>query len=1478
MLDGGLGLCPSGVIGELYIAGAGLARGYVGRPDLTGERFVADPYGASGSRMYRSGDLARWRADGVLEFVGRADAQVKLRGFRIEPGEIEAALLGHAGVRQAVVVVREDQPGKARLVGYVVAAAGVDAGALREHLLRRLPEHMVPSAFVFLARFPLTANGKLDRGALPAPEAEAGRVYRGPRTPAEEILCGLFAEVLGVSRVGIDDNFFALGGHSLLATRLISRIRATLDVELAIRCLFEAPTVEGLARRLEEGGAARPALRPVGRPAEIPLSFAQRRLWFLNRLEGPSGSYTIPVAVRLTGALDVAALEAALGDVVDRHESLRTVFPDRLGVPRQEILTGEAGRPRLAVSAVGEGELAATLSSAARRGFDLSCEPPLRAHVFALGPHEHVLLLLLHHIAGDGWSMRPLWRDLGAAYAARLAGSAPRQAALPVQYADYALWQHAVLGSESDAGSAIASQLAYWRDTLAGLPAELDLPRDRARPAVSSHRGDLVELSLSAALHGRLLSLARETGASLFMVLQAGLAALLTRLGAGEDIPVGSPIAGRTDSALDDLVGFFVNTLVLRTDTSGDPSFRALIGRVRAGNLAAYAHQELPFERLVEVLNPARSLARHPLFQVMLAFQNNAEARPELCGLDVSAEPVATQSAQFDLSVSLGERRGADGSPAGLAGVIEYATDLFDRSTVEGLAGRLVRLLEGVVADPGRSISALDILSAEERRVLLHEWNDTARALPPATLPELFAAQAARTPDAVAVVGADESLSYGELEARANRLARHLRSLGVGPEVVVGLCVERSAAMVVGLLGILEAGGAYLPLDPSYPAERLAFMLADAGAPVLVTTASLARAFSGEVGTGSPQKMRPFADDWSGSRALPSHSARLVRLDADADVIAGHPATAPPLALDPRHPAYVIYTSGSTGQPKGVVVSHASLANKVATLGADFGAGPALRVALLSSSAFDPAIEQAALPLAHGGAVVVISDAVRETPRAFWEALAQHNVTLVTCTPSFFAGVLEDAPAGAGVAHVVLGGERFPAELRQAIAQRLEVGRLTNLYGPTEATIDAVGGSVNGDEAGLFVPIGRPLANYRVYVLDGGLGLCPSGVVGELYIAGAGLARGYVGRPDLTGERFVADPYGASGSRMYRSGDLARWRADGVLEFVGRADAQVKLRGFRIEPGEIEAALLGHAGVRQAVVVVREDQPGKARLVGYVVAAAGVDAGALREHLLRRLPEHMVPSAFVFLARFPLTANGKLDRGALPAPEAEAGRVYRGPRTPAEEILCGLFAEVLGVSRVGIDDNFFALGGDSIMSIQLVSRARRAGLLLTPRAVFAHQSVVALAAVAAPAEARVLPDPDLATGAAQALPVVRWLAELGARSSASIRRWWCGFLGDCGSIGWSGRCRALWITTMGCVCGLGLVRTGRGGWRFCPRARFGPGTACGGSRLGLPVRRSWGRWWRKRRGLRRGVCRRRRARWCRRFGLTAGPSVPGGCC
>ncbi|HZC76174.1 MAG TPA: condensation domain-containing protein, partial [Ktedonobacterales bacterium] len=764
-----------------------------------------------------------------------------------------------------------------------------------------------------------------------------------------------------------------------------------------------------------------------------------------------------PVAVRLEGALDVAALEAALWDVMERHESLRTIFPEREGVARQEILAPGVVRPEFLRAAVSEEELAAALRRGAAVGFDLSSEPPLRGHLFALSERTHVLLLLLHHIAGDGWSLAPLLGDLARCYAARRSGQAPGLAPLPVQYADYTLWQREVLGQESDAESAIARQLGFWRDYLGGLPEAIELPSDRPRPAVASHRGEVVGLRLSRELHAGLVGLAREGGASLFMVLQAGLAALLTRLGAGSDIAIGSPIAGRTDSALDDLVGFFVNTLVLRTDTSGNPSVRALIGRVRAGNLVAYSHQELPFERLVEVLNPARSLSHHPLFQVMLAFQNTAAARFDVPGLATRFEPVATATAKFDLSVSLSEERAADGTPVGIVGGIEYATDLFDRAGVEALAGRFVRLLEAAVAQPEGSIGSLDLLGREERDTILQVWNDTARPVASATLPELFAAQVAHTPDAVAVVFEDHSLTYGQLDARANRLAHHLHGFGVGPEVVVGLCLDRSPDMIVGLIGILKAGGAYLPLDPHYPQERLAFMLADAGARVLVTHSTLLD-------------------------RLGAHDAAIVRLDADAAVIAAEPASVPAVALDPQNPAYVIYTSGSTGTPKGVVVEHASLANKLLTLGRDFSVGHGFRAALFISCGFDASIEQTLLPLIGGGAAVVISDAIRESLSQFWHEVLRHGVTFISCVPSYLASVIRDVPQGVYLDHLALGGEEFTTEFQREISRQLGVAHITHLYGPTEATIDAVGFAVEEHKPGLRVPIGRPLPNYRVYV------------------------------------------------------------------------------------------------------------------------------------------------------------------------------------------------------------------------------------------------------------------------------------------------------------------------------------------------------------------------------------------------------------
>ena len=1315
VLDGSLQPVPVGVPGELYIAGAGLARGYLKRPGLSAERFVADPYGAPGTRMYRTGDLVRWRAEGVLDFLGRADQQLKIRGFRIEPGEIEAALVRHPSVAQAAVIGREDPGEDKRLVGYVVAQSGrsADPALLRTHVAQSLPDYMVPAAIILLDALPLTPNGKLDRKALPAPEfwASASAAWRAPRTAQEEILCSLFAQTLGVPRVGIDDNFFELGGHSLLATRLISRIRAALELELAIRSLFEAPTVAELAGRLNNAQAAKPPLRAMVLPAEIPLSFAQRRLWFLDRLEGPSPTYNIPVAVRLSGPLDPAALEAALGDLVQRHQSLRTIFPETLGVPRQLILEGARARPKLTVRSISEADLCEALATAAQQSFDLSAQIPLRAELFVLSQSEQVLLLVLHHIAADGWSLGPLGRDLARAYAARVQGAEPQLPALAVQYADYTLWQQQLLGSETDPESPLGGQIAFWTKALEGLPEQLELPTDRPRPSVASYQGETVPLQISPELHGRLLGLARDNQASLFMVLQAGLAVLLTRLGAGTDIAIGSPIAGRTDHALEELIGFFVNTLVLRTDTSANPSFAELLARVRAVDLAAYAHQELPFERLVELLNPARSLAHHPLFQVMLAFQNTPEAVLELPGIVARLESVGLGAAKFDLSLGLSERRATDGRPEGIEGLIQYRTDLFERRSVEAIATRLVRLLEAASADPQQPIGRLELLAFEERRQILVDWNDTACEVPHTTLPALFEAQVRRSPEATALVFEESTLTYAQLNAQANRLAHLLIGQGIGPENLVALALPRSAEMVVGLLAILKAGAAYLPLDPDHPAERLAYMLQDAQPACVLTTAQIPELL--------PSDFAQLLLDQPGTLNKLKHQPETNPTDTQR--------TAP---LQSLHPAYVIYTSGSTGMPKGVVVTHSGIPSLTAAQNHHFAVTSEARVLQFASLSFDVALSEVAMSLLSGAALVLAGPGERSgEPLAV--LIQSQKVTHAALTPAVLSSLHKELPL---LKSLVVGGEPCSPDL---VAQWSEGRRMVNAYGPTETTVCAtISGALSGAVA---PPIGRPILNTQAYVLDVSLVPVPLGVIGELYIAGAGLARGYLNRPALSAERFVADPYGAPGRRMYRTGDLARWRADGVLDFLGRADHQVKIRGFRIEPGEIEAALVAHPAVAQAAVIAREDRHGDKRLVGYVVPASGqrADPALLRSQLGQSLPDYMVPAAIVPLDALPLTPNGKLDRKALPPPDFRATTsARRAPRTPQEEILCSLFAETLGVGRVGLEDNFFALGGHSLLATRLISRIRAAlDLELSIRSLFESPTVAGLAEGLAHAQA-----------------------------------------------------------------------------------------------------------------------------------------------
>ncbi|MEC1876573.1 MULTISPECIES: non-ribosomal peptide synthetase DhbF [Bacillus] len=1322
VLDNGLQPVPPGVVGELYIAGTGLARGYFHRPDLTAERFVADPYGPPGTRMYRTGDQARWRADGSLDYIGRADHQIKIRGFRIELGEIDAVLANHPHIEQAAVVVREDQPGDKRLAAYVVADAAIDTAELRRYMGASLPDYMVPAAFVEMDELPLTPNGKLDRNALPAPDFSTSVSDRAPRTPQEEILCDLFAEVLGLARVGIDDSFFELGGHSLLAARLMSRIREVMGAELGIAKLFDEPTVAGLAAHLDLAQSARPALQRAERPEKIPLSFAQRRLWFLHCLEGPSPTYNIPVAVRLSGELDQGLLKAALYDLVCRHESLRTIFPESQGTSYQHILDADQACPELHVTEIAEKELSDRLAEAVRYSFDLAAEPAFRAELFVIGPDEYVLLLLVHHIVGDGWSLTPLTRDLGTAYAARCHGRAPEWAPLDVQYADYALWQQELLGNEDDPNSLIAGQLAFWKETLKNLPDQLELPTDYSRPAEPSHDGDTIHFRIEPEFHKRLQELARANRVSLFMVLQSGLAALLTRLGAGTDIPIGSPIAGRNDDALGDLVGLFINTLVLRTDTSGDPSFRELLDRVREVNLAAYDNQDLPFERLVEVLNPARSRATHPLFQIMLAFQNTPDAELHLPDMESSLRINSVGSAKFDLTLEISEDRLADGTPNGMEGLLEYSTDLFKRETAQALADRLMRLLEAAESDPDEQIGNLDILAPEEHSSMVTDWQSVSEKIPHACLPEQFEKQAALRPDAIAVVYENQELSYAELNERANRLARMMISEGVGPEQFVALALPRSLEMAVGLLAVLKAGAAYLPLDPDYPADRIAFMLKDAQPAFIMTNTKAANHIP-------PVENVPkiVLDDPELAEKLNTYPA-------------GNPKnkdrTQP---LSPLNTAYVIYTSGSTGVPKGVMIPHQNVTRLFAATEHWFRFSSGDIWTMFHSYAFDFSVWEIWGPLLHGGRLVIVPHHVSRSPEAFLRLLVKEGVTVLNQTPSAFYQFMQaereqpDLGQALSLRYVIFGGEALELSRLEDWYNRHPENRpqLINMYGITETTVHVSYIELDRSMAALRANslIGCGIPDLGVYVLDERLQPVPPGVAGELYVSGAGLARGYLGRPGLTSERFIADPFGPPGTRMYRTGDVARLRADGSLDYVGRADHQVKIRGFRIELGEIEAALVQHPQLEDAAVIVREDQPGDKRLAAYVIPSEETfDTAELRKYAAERLPDYMVPAAFMTMKELPLTPNGKLDRKALPAPDFAAAVTGRGPRTPQEEILCDLFMEVLHLPRVGIDDRFFDLGGHSLLAVQLMSRIREAlGVELSIGNLFEAPTVAGLA-------------------------------------------------------------------------------------------------------------------------------------------------------
>ncbi|WP_394823558.1 amino acid adenylation domain-containing protein [Pendulispora albinea] len=1299
VLDPSLQRVPLGVPGEVFHGGVQVARGYYRDPALTAERFIPDPYGPPGSRMYRTGDHARLQ-DGELRFLGRKDGQVKLRGYRIELGEVEAALRRQAGVREAVVLAREDTPGEKRLVAYIQADGDAPAATtLHDALARDLPEYMVPSLYVKMESWPLTPSGKLHRKGLPPPDDAALRVSRtddAARTPMERAVADAFAAVLGLQHVGLNDNFFLLGGHSLLATQLILRLRSLLELQVPIRAIFEAPTVRALSERLgasERGWkvSAPPLTRArAERREHPPLSFAQQRLWFLDRLEPSSTAYTIPFALRLHGDLRVDALRLAIEDIVRRHEVLRTTFPLHDGAPVQRIHAPSPwALPVIDLAAlspaVQEGAVQRYADSLAREPFELARGPLLRTSLCRLGEADHVLIGAMHHIVSDGWSIAVLIRELTAHYEARRDGRVAQLPELPVQVVDHAIWQRDWLE-----GRILEEQLGYWKHRLAGVT-PLELPTDRPRSGSSDRAGAEVSIAIPGALADGLRGLAQREEATIFMVLLAALQSLLGRWCGQTDIAVGTPIAERPHEELEELIGFFVNTLVLRSDLGGDPTFAELVAQVKETTLGAYAHQAIPFERLVEALSPPRDLGRTPLFQVMLTLQNAPAETLRLAGLTARGFELAPGPAMFDLSLDLRE----EGSL--LRGSFRYAPALFDRITIERLRERFLSVLESVVRDPEVRVSRLPLLTSGEQAILAR-INDTERAHSgPRCIHECFEAQVARTPEADAVVFEGQRLSYRALNERANQLAHHLRVRGVGPEIVVGLLLERSAEWLVAVMGILKAGGAYLPLDPNHPRARLARILQMSRAGIVVVHSRLR------------EKLADCSVETLGIDELPPAEG-LQPLDPVEKRVRAD------------HAAYVIYTSGSTGAPKGVVVEHRSVVNlwqSYVRIVSEVGRGP-LRVSLNAPLTFDASIQQWA-HLLSGHTIVIVPEAARLDPRQMMAWVKAERLDAVDVTPSQLRTWLDVGLADIRLLEV--GGEAIDEELwsrLRAIPKMVAV----NEYGPTECTVDtticvissgapseeATSERATSEEATSERPsLGEPVDNTQLYVLDRGHDIVPLGVAGELYIAGEALARGYLNDPAQTAARFVPNPFGRPGSRMYRTGDIVRRDSDSVLRYVGREDGQVKIRGNRIELGEIEAVLVAHPHVREAVVVQADGRggDGDARLIAYwLPTGEPPPSPTLREHASRALPGYMVPAAYVMLDRWPLTPNGKLDRRALPKPVYEASAAD-APRSSLERALMDVFADVLQLPRVGLHDDFFALGGHSLLAVRLAIRIEK---------------------------------------------------------------------------------------------------------------------------------------------------------------------------
>lgn len=1320
ILDSNLQPVSKGEKGELHVAGAGLARGYHNRPELTREQFIINPFSNdSTARLYKTGDVARYLSDGTLEILGRLNHQVKIREMRVELGEIESVLELHPTIRETVVIATEDVSGDKRLVAYVVPEFLLDDSTkitftkeLRNFLKQKLPEYMVPASFMVLTALPLTPNGKIDRAALPAPELarqEVEATFVSPRNELECTIAQIWQDILGIQPIGVQDNFFELGGHSLLATQIISRCRQAFGVEISLQSVFETPTIAALASTIttsqNQGTQEHQTISRQTNRQSIPLSFAQARLWFLAQLEPDSAAYNVVDAMQLQGNLNVDVLQQSLDAIATHHEVLRTNFIVEDGNPVQVIREPQSVELKV-ISLMDCPETERTtvvqelLQHQAQRPFNLSSDLMLRACLLEISPQEHILQLTIHHIATDGWSMSILFEQLATLYQAFLEGKPNPLPEQPIQYADYAVWQRQWL-----CGEVVENQLNYWKQQLAGAIPVLELPTDKPRPPVQTRRGAKQSFVLPKNLSASLSALSRQEGVTLFMTLLAAFQTLLYRYSGQQDILVGSPTAGRNREEIEGLIGFFVNTLVLRTDLSGNPKFRELLQRVRSHAMSAYANQDLPFDKLVEELQPERSLSYHPLFQVMFVLQNVPTQTLELPGLSISTIEVDNSASQFDITLSIEE------TEQGLRGLWEYSTDLFDADTITRMSGHFQTLLEEVTANPQQHVNELPLLTATERQQLL-EWNDTQAEYQEQCIHELFEVQVEKTPHAVAVMFEGEQLTYQQLNIRANQLAHYLKTLAVGADVLVGICMERSLEMVVGLLGILKAGGAYVPIDPAYPKERLTFILEDTQTPVMLTQEKLLN-------------------------SLQNLGSQVICLDSDWELIANNSQENPVCEATVDDLMYVIYTSGSTGKPKGVMVPHRGISNQLHWRQATFKLTEQDKVLQTISLSFDPSVWQIFWPLLFGGQLIMARPDGHRDPAYMVKMIIEQQITVAALVPSIIRVLLEEKGIEncTSLKHVTSGGEALPVELIERFVERLKLENvLINCYGPTEASIDTTFWTCQRGTDYTIAPIGRAIANVQVYILDDNLQPVPVGQSGELYIGGTGLARGYLNRPELTAQKFISNPFSNEpGAHLYKTGDLARYLSDGNIEFLNRIDYQVKIRGFRIELGEIEAILGEYPGVQQTLVSVREDVPGDKRLVAYIVAEqVPSSASELRDFLQGKLPEYMVPKAFVFLDVMPLNPNGKVDRRALDALELdlqEAQATFVAPRNDLERQIAEIWEEILG-QAVGVRDNFFDLGGHSLLAVKLFAQIeKKFGFKLPLATLFSANTVESLAKI-----------------------------------------------------------------------------------------------------------------------------------------------------